>query len=473
MTSAPQTLPGSATIAETRWVWLAGLCLALEVLKLGLLLACGQWQPWGDSGAYWALSSQAVQGDWWFTQNPVAYRTPGYLWYLAVCRLLFGSYGLLAAVVGQQLCVIGTSVLTVHAVYLLTKSTRVAFVTWGLCLLSTARPLYANWLLTEAPATFCLIATVWCLIQALLTENGRWLLLGGAVLGLGVLLRPAIIVGVPLLLLTGFWLSRALPQTPRDRVLLLLGGPLVFLALLTPWCLRNQRLFDRFTLCMFTGRELWTAHFSPWPGGALELPAGPALAALQQRVEVDRIDWRHQWTVSNRLRDSGLNDAETDRLMEQIATQAIARQPRQALLRTLARCGTFWYCWEWETDLQGPDVFFETHYPAQQRFVMPAIRDIVTAALRSTPERWRVTSVLWSLLTWVGIIRLVSNRAARRLGLWLGLLLATATLLTAVLEIPLYRYRCVLEPVMLIAIVVPGSLRPDLPTALRPVERNE
>lgn len=440
------------------------------MLKLGLLLACGQWQPWGDSGAYWALSTQALQGDWWLAQNPVAYRTPGYPWFLAVCRLLFGSYGLLAAVVGQQLCVIGTSLLTVHAVYLLTKSTRAAFLTWGICLLSTARPLYANWLLTEASATLCLMATVYCLLQAMLTERRQWLLCAGAVLGIGMLLRPALIVGVPLLLLTGYWLSRALPNSPRDRLLLLLGGPLVLLAVLTPWCLRNQRLFDRFTLCMFTGRELWTAHFSPWPGGELDLPAGPDLVALQQRVAVDRIDWRHQWTVSNLLRDSGLNDAETDHLMEQIATQAIVRQPRQAVSRTLARCGTFWYCWEWETDLQGPDDSFEAHYPGQRRFMIPAVRDAVTTVLQWTPERWRVTSVVWSLLTWVGVVRLLSGRTSYRFGVWLGLLLATTTLLTAVLEIPLYRYRSVLEPFMLLAIVVPGSLRPDLPTALRRVE---
>ena len=442
-------------VQQWRWWWLAAALLLLDIVKHGLLIAAGQTQPWGDSTVYWRMGAAVANGDWWLATDPVAYRTPGYPWFLGLLRNLFGTGALFAVVVAQHLCVVLTSVLTAAMTWKLTGSRHWGLVAWAGCVLSTARPLYANWLLTESLATVLLTAGLLFLLMTVHNDCRKWLAWAGLVLGLGVLVRPSLVAAVPALLLAGFWVSKRSQLSPRQRLGLLAAGPLVFALVLAPWCARNQRLFDRFTLCIFTGRELWTAHFSPWPGGELDLPQDGPARELWLRVNPELINTRHQWSVSNALVESGLNDAEADGVMERVAQQAIGRQFGRAAYRTLARCATFWYCWEWPTDLREDPLPEQKSglYADQFRWRCSVIQPAVIDLLPYTPERWKVTSVLWSCLTWLGLAVLLVRSPTRSAAILLGSVLVMATLLTAALEIPLYRYRCVLEPLMLAVVV--------------------
>lgn len=218
--------------------------------------------------------------------------------------------------------------------------------------------------------------------------------------------------------------------------------------------LRNARVFDSFTLCKFSGRELWTASFSPWPGGDLALADGPATEQLRARIALDDLDLRHHWTVSDKLRASGLNDREVDDAMQAAAWEAIRAEPGRALFRTGVRAATFWYCWDWPVAIDR-DLPHETElglYASQTRWELPAVRERVTAFLEWTPERQRSATVAWSLLTWIGGLTLLARPPMRLPAIVLLLSLVSTTLLTAIFEIPLYRYRAPLEPVMAVII---------------------
>jgi len=469
-------LPSTVPRWTARWRWAAAAIFCVDLLKHAALFAVGQAQPWGDSTVYWRMGAAVAAGDWWLANDPVAFRTPGYPWYLGLCRSGLGEKGLIAAVVGQHLCVVLTSLITAALVWRISRSRGWTLLAWGICACSTARPLYANWLLTESLATLCLTLAVLLMLLACHCGCGKRLAFAGFVLGAGVLVRPALLAAFPALLFAGVWLSRAAGLPTWRRIGLMVAGPLVFGSVLWPWCLRNQLLFERFTLCAFTGRELWTAHFSPWPGGDLVIPQDGAAGELQQRLGTTTLDLRHQWSVSDALRESGLNDAETDALMEQAARQAIAAQPGQAAFRAVARCGTFWYCWEWEVNTVDDPLpeRVSRFYADQFRWSCPVMQPCVISMLPYTPERWFGTSIAGACAAGIGILLLFWSPATRPHAVVLGLTLLATCVLTAALEIPLYRYRCVLEPLMIAASVSAWGIRGGASTELRkPVNPRE
>lgn len=466
MTSPPAVAsPGDvAHRARVAWgLWL-GL-LSLEVLKHGVLWGAGQAQPWGDSTVYWRMAESVAAGDVWLAAEPVAYRTPGYPWYLGACLWLGEAYGLQLAVIGQHLAVMATSVLIARMTYELTASRRAAVIAWLIAIGSTARPLQANWLLTEPLATACLTGCAWCWLQSSpATRTLHAQLAAGVCLGVGILIRPALVAALPVMLGASIW--RSVSEDRHDtrrlwsaRRLEMIAPLLLCGVTLVPWCWRNERLFDRFTLCVFTGRQLWKATFSPRPGAELPIPETAAGGELRTRLDDAAVDLRNQWSVAPVLSRSGLNDAEVDALMERVAWQAIGEAPGRAAWWLVYRTGTFWYCWDWATELREDPAPEQASgfYADQARPRWSKLTEGVMHALASTPERWWVTSVTGVLLAWGGLLRLVWFSQTRRTGRLFAALFIMTTLLTATLEVPTYRYRSVLEPLLIVAAVAGWS----------------
>lgn len=433
----------------TRWRWVLCGLVCLELLKLTGLLLAGQNQPWGDSPTYWNLGGEAARGDWWLKTSALASRTPGYPWFLALCRLTFRDHALLATVGLQHGTVLMTTLATVWLTWQVSGEQRLPLLAAGWCVLSTARPQYANWVLTESLAT-CALAFFAVAIWYALERRSLWVwLAAGIVLGLGILIRPALLAAVPVLLIACVWEfrrgERTVPHALRG-----FAGMLVLLVVLTPWCLRNWFLFDRFALTIFTGRQLWKAAFDPWPGGGLSLPQDGPAAVLRSRIQASGVDFRHNWSVAAALSHSGLADHELDLLMEQVAWQAIARNPGQALERLIIRCMTFWYVREWEPPAarsHGPQDPFHD----QRQLALPHWQPRLESIMRYTPERCFPAMWLWSGMTWLGTLCLLYHPDQRRWGVLLAVLFGSTTLLTAALEVPVYRYRAILEPLMIVA----------------------
>jgi hypothetical protein len=266
-----------------------------------------------------------------------------------------------------------------------------------------------------------------------------------------VLIRPALLAALPALLLAGWWIGRDRGLSRGRRALIAVLGVVPLTLVLTPWCVRNRLVFDRFALTIFTGRELWKATFDPWPGAELPIPVDGDGRRVRELIPDRDVDLRHNWSVSAALSQRGLRDDEVDRLMERVACQAVRRDPGRAAFCTLARCATFWYVWEWDTNLDAeadPGAF-----DGQHRIGATPWRATLLRLLSWTPERWPPAMWAWSAAAWIGAVLLLCNRSSRRAGVLFALIFAATTLLTAGLEVPVYRYRLVLEPLMIAACV--------------------
>lgn len=433
----------------TRWRWVLSGLVCLDLLKLVGLLLAGQNQPWGDSPTYWDLGGEAARGDWWLTTSALASRTPGYPWFLALCRLMFQDHALLAVVCLQHGSVLMTSLATVWLIWQVSRKQGLTLLAAGWCVLSTARPQYANWILTESLATCALTLFALALWHAQELRRLWGWIVAGIVLGLGIQIRPALLAAIPTLLIASIWEFRRSERTAPNALRAFVGILLV-LVIMIPWCLRNWLLFDRFALTIFTGRQLWKAAFDPWPGGGLPLPQDGPAAVLRSRIQTSAVDFRHNWSVATALSHSGLADHELDLLMEQVAWQAITRNPGQALERWGIRCMTFWYVREWEppeAKSPGPQDPFHD----QRQLALPHWQPRLEKLLRYTPERYFPAIWLWSGMTWLGTMSLLFHPEQRRWGVMLTVLFGSTTLLTAALEVPVYRYRAILEPLMIVA----------------------
>lgn len=435
---------------EVRVRWTLAALFVCDLIKHGLLMFAGPQQPWSDSIFYWRLGQDAARGDWWLLESAQAFRTPLYPGVLAAMQASFGSRALLAVVVCQHACELLTDWLTALTVKNITGSARASFVAYAFCVALSARSLFANTVLTETFATFLVAILLWQFSR--LERSPRWstLCLAAFALGMQLLLRPAAVAFLPALA----WVAwTAFPAaTFRRRVIQATMAMGICGVVIAPWILRNQLVWNRSSLVVFTGRQLWTATFSPWPGGGLELPQTGASDRIRKLLADDPVNLRHNWSVGPALARQGLTDVEVDDLMRDASLEAIRAQSKQAAIHFGARCLTFWYVKDWEID--------ETAYPSQKMWQdqrgwsSRANSQMLRRLLHFTPERQFWLIWLWTILTWLGIAGMLLQQLLRRSGIALGLMLGCITILTAAFEIPLYRYRCIVEPAMVIASVV-------------------
>ncbi len=443
----------SASPTLRRDLWFAAVVVVLVLLDavkhLLLLWSTGLGQPWSDSVGYWRLGTDVAGGDFWMLRTAWGYRTPGYPWFLGgLIGALGESRAFIVAITIQHLAVLATDLLVGWWTLRLTRSMGVALIASLAMVLSTARPLYANWLLTESLATFFLTLAAFLLWSTGQRGLGR-LVAASAVAAVGILIRPSLVVLAPLVVAIAIIDAWRIPLSFGRRIFRVALPTVILLGLLAPWCGRNSHLFGRWTLLTFTGRELWTANFSPWPGANLTVPEdGPGEELRRRLADAPAIDLRHNASVAGALTKSGLNDAETDRLMERTAWLAIRRNPARSAVHVLARTGTFWYCKEYAPPppLDAP-VFRDLNPPEQ-----PATERVAAKLLAASPERTFLGTWAWSGLSVIALLVAIWSPLLRRAGLIVGFLLAATTLLTAILEIPLYRYRLPLEPLTVVAL---------------------
>jgi hypothetical protein len=334
-----------------------------------------------------------------------------------------------------------------------TGSTRAALAAYAFCVALSARSLFANTVLTESLATFLAALLLWQFSRLERSPQRGALCLAALALGLQFLLRPAAVAFLPALA----WVAwTAFPQSNyRRRALQVAAVAGICGLVVAPWVLRNTLVWNRSTLVVSAGRQLWTATFSPWPGGGLELLRMGAGAEIRTLLADDPVNLRHNWSVSPALTRQGLSDVEVDDLMRDASLEAMQAQWEQAASHFAARCLTFWYVKDWEVD--------EDAYPSQetwrdQRGWSSRVNSMwLRRLLRFTPERNFPLVWLWTMLTWLGIAVMLWHPAWRQSGIVLALMLGSLTLLTAAFEIPCYRYRCIVEPAMVVASVAGGG----------------
>lgn len=166
---------------------------------------------------------------------------PLYPLYMAAIYSLFGLHFLAVRFVDAVMGV--AQVYLLYRIALCVYDRRVAIFT---AVFAGVYPLFvfiSGLLYVTQIAAFVLTACAYCFIRYAQTGRVSWLATGSVALTLSILTQPVIILSVPLFIL---WILLKRERTGRRR---LADGAILFiivLAGLTPWTIRNYRVFDRF-----------------------------------------------------------------------------------------------------------------------------------------------------------------------------------------------------------------------------------
>jgi hypothetical protein len=239
---------------------------------------------------------------------------------------------------------------------------------------------------------------------------------------------------------------KPIPYRIRTYHLLLAG--LIVTGCSAPWMLRNQLLFGKPFLTEFVGRNIWIVTFRDGSGAGLEMPLSGSADQLRDRLnQVDAADrWQDTWEVSNALVRSGLNDAAADQLMKKVALQAAQQNKPTFAYKAFRRVINYWRCPATELPSQG-----KSGGPFYGQQTWRHSSSIIDFALQNRFSQ----SVI--LNTWLlsglafCVVLLMVNYPTRAYGIWIFTMLAYFSLVTGIMEIPDYRYRIVVEPLVVLS----------------------
>ena len=456
--------------------------LLLIVAKIALLIGRGPSPIVNDARGYWELSSLVMSGDPLMLGEEIAFRTPIYPWFLALVRCL-PSPLLATAIIQGCLYIAAVYMAAWLAAFISGRQSAKVFTLLAL-LPAVSAITYIGATLTETLFVFLLMLNLVTVANYTQQASKLNATLVGITFGLTLLTRPVVqLMWVAHVVLVCVLYRRQRKPSPNKEKThsgpgteanlglvthaknMLLAAAVV-IAFAVPWVGRNYVVFGKPFLTEFLGRNIWIVTFQDGSGAGLDLPDTPQSQELVQRLRpvtaaedvdntqsgsLDGINWRHTWTVSNRLVESGLNDAESDQLMKQVALSAMKQDPATASYKSVRRIVNFWRCPA--TDLPEPQPDFEgfENYPATWE---------MSAAAKSVGDRWvqsRLSqsilgNTILSALIAAACLFLIGRHSTRPFGVWITLILVYFCVLTGLVEIPDYRYRMVVEPIAAMAI---------------------
>jgi hypothetical protein len=436
----------SSRIPRTALVAAIALLL-IEAAKLVAFHQAGPMPRAFDAAFYWQLGTQVAAGDVWMTTDAVAHRTPGYPWFLGLMQAVCGTRAWWAIVAVQYAAVWGTTALTGWWAYRLTGRPWLGVAAIAVCVASAARAGFASTLLTESLFTLELTATGYLLCRSETFTCRRSILALAVIWTLMSLLRPVAIALGPAWLIA-WWRNH--PSAAAKRWSAGLLTVLVLAVGLGPWIVRNVVVWHRPTLTVCLGRELWVTTLGPGQPEPPDLPATPEAHELVRRVSPDGTftAWRNNWAVSHALTASGLSDVEADDLMGRVARQAMAVNPLRAGQRAVWRAIDFWRATYLRAMADNDDAAGLAD--EQQTWGVPACQQFRRGWLDRASESRLLVVELTSLLALVGLVGLWLSPATLRFAALSTALIAGVALLTVAVEFPAYRYRMVLEPVLIV-----------------------
>ena len=439
--------------------------LALLVAKTAAIVVRGPASLERDALQYWNLSTLVLSGDALMLGEPIAYRTPVYPWFLAMVRSCAGRYSLWTLSLIQGCLAVASVLIAGRIASRITKMPRAMLWTLAVSLPAISGLIYCTTVLSETLFVFLLMVHLYAVLdygKYLSTGRAAWV---GATFALALLTRPVVmLLWVPHLFFVaaiqwrrrrqlsgtagkpnGYRPSRFQPTRRRAQLSHLLIASITVAAGCLPWLFRNDSLFGRPFLTEFVGRNLWVVTFQDGSGAGLPLPDSEATESLQRRLARVQAsdDWQATWAVSHALVASGLSDPDADRLMKQVAVDAIESHPDPFLYKALRRTINYWRCAATELPEQG---LASGSYFGQVRW-----RQVVPGVDWAINHRWSASVLGNTLLLGVlalSLLVLLFNHATRPYALWLALILGYFSVVTGALEIPAYRYRMVVEPIV-------------------------
>ena len=431
------------------------ILLLLIAAKTGAILLKGPVPIERDAFGYWQLSASVLEGDVLMFQEPIAYRTPVYPWFLAMLRFLSGPRTLQVLAVVQGLFSIGSLIIAASIATRITKLPKAFSLTLIVCLPAVSSLVFDAAVLSESLFVFVFMLNLLAILDYAkygTAKRSAWV---GATFAITLLTRPIVIlIWIPhlffllLIHLRKNGRLRSLSMTTilfRRRVYHILLAGLVVAGCITPWLMRNQILFGSPFLTEFIGRNVWIVTFNDGSGAGLEMPSSETAKRLAKRLEdVDAADqWKNSWQVSNALVRSGLNDAEADRIMKQVAVEAVQTDSNFFAFKAFRRVVNYWRCAA--TDLQ-PQGLSTDAFHGQQTWQHSI--PLVDWALKYRMSQSVILNTLLLSGLAFSVVLLIVNYPTRPYGIWIASMLAYFSLVTGILEIPDYRYRIVVEPMV-------------------------
>ena len=415
----------------------------------------------GDSQSHYLPGYDLAFGNQF---EPELRRPPGYAFFAAGTILVLGEE-LRGLVFVQHLLGVLTAMLT-YGLGRLTFGRPAGLVAGLLVALNGALVLSGQSIMTETLFTFLLVGTLLALLLAGRSGRWGWALLAGLGLGAAALTRPvaqALVILVPLAFLV--YTRRPWPIV-RGTALVGLGCALV----LVPWMVRNLSEHGTLSAAGGLGRSL-IARTIKYDEGYFDQsrPAaeGDLKAEVRQFIRGQRNTIRNSRSVRSTqaglMKRFTMTQAESDRWMRTVATEAILERPAYYVDGSLRMA--------WQIVLGKPK---EDAY--SERWVMRSDKDWVEQwesrvdhllAPNSPAEQAGVETAQWlteifqpaalgpilPILAGLGLVlSIVVARPALLPGVaGLGILLASAAL-----DGPVPRYRYPLDP--LIALLAAGAL---------------
>ena len=431
------------------------MILALLATKTVAVLLAGPVAIERDAFGYWKLSASVMQGDLLMLQEPIAYRTPVYPWFLACIRSLSGSYSLQVLSIVQGLLSLGSLVIAASIAARITKLPSAFGLTLAVSLPSISRCIFDAAVLSESMFIFLFMLNLLAILDYAKYGNASRASWVGLTFATTLLTRPIVIlIWIPHLLFlllihlrkNGRLRTLAIKTIPyRSRIYHLIIASLVVLACCSPWMFRNQILFGKPFLTEFVGRNIWVVTFKDGSGAGLPLPSSPDAEQLLQRLYRVHAtgDWRDTWYVSNALVQSGLSDAAADQLMRKVAIQAAQQDQSSFAYKAFRRIINFWRCAATDLPKQGMH-----KAPAHSQKTWSHRISVVDFALEYRfSQSVALNTLLLCGLTFC-VVLLLTNYPTRVYGIWILSMLAYFSIVTGTLEIPDYRYRIVVEPLV-------------------------
>ena len=395
-----------------------------------------------------------MEGDPLLYGRKIAYRTPVYPSFLAVVRMFAGPRSLLAVVILQGVFSLSTLLIAASIASRATKLPSAFNWTLLVALPAIAAFVFGAAVLSESLFVFLLMLNLLAVLDYAKHGNGARAIWVGMTFAVTLLTRPiAMLIWIPhLLFLLHIHLrkNRRLRShgmktiAMRRRLGHLFVAGLTTLTIVAPWLIRNQALFGKPFITEFVGRNIWIVTFQDGSGAGLELPKTAEAEELTRRLDNVGVtdNWRHTWTVSKALVRSGLDDASADRLMKSVSLSAARESPREFGYKAFRRVVNFWRAAATELPPQAS----EGNYFGQQTWhrSIPAIDWAIR--YRWSQSVWLNTLLLGGLVG--ALLLLIVNAPTRPYAIWIALILGYFAIVTGILEIPAYRYRIVVEPLV-------------------------
>ena len=450
MTNTGKTLTTIGRSLQLRQALLF-IAIALIAIKSIAVLLNGPVPLERDSLGYWKLSTLVMNGDFFMTDAPIAYRTPLYPWFLAACRLFSGSHSFWVIALVQVATYVGS---IWFASTLALQITRLPFSRFAtiICLLpAISATQYNAAALSESLFVFLLTLHLCAFIKYAHHPNQSQAVFVGFTLATLLLTKPIpLLLWIAHLVLILLYAMRRRKHKHADTIHFykfshLFTAACVLLLFTIPWACRNHLMFGRPSLTEFAGRNLWIVTFQDGSGAGLALPQSLASQELTQRLlhSPTPIDATATWSVSNQLTHSGLSDAQADRLMKQVCIDAIQEEPRQFATKMLRRIINYWRCANTDLLTQGTSSEGLTPQQTWNQDVVWSKRLLDVRASQSV-----LCNTILAIVMGLALGCLLVNHSTRPAAIWLSLVLAYFSVVTGTLEIPDYRYRLIIEPII-------------------------